>query len=135
VLGIANELAETVHARVAGKLEREPVEDFRIDFEDGYGFRPDEEEDAAADSAASESARAMAEGSLPAFFGIRIKPLNKECKARSVRTLQIFLDRLLQLTGGRAPENFVVTLPKITTPGQVDELARFLEQYPRIRVE
>ena len=134
-LGIADELAETVHKRVAAKLEREPVEDFRIDFEDGYGFRPDEEEDAAADSAASETARAMAEASLPAFFGIRIKPLHEECKGRSVRTLQIFVDRVLQLTGGHAPENFVVTLPKITTPGQVNELVRFLEQYPGIRME
>ena len=135
VLGISDEFAETVHARVAAKLEREPIEDFRIDFEDGYGFRPDEEEDAAADSAASETTRAMAEGSLPAFFGIRIKPLNEECKRRSVRTLQIFVDRVLQLTGGHAPENFVVTLPKITTPGQVNELVRFLEQYPGIRME
>ena len=135
VLGISDEFAETVHARVAAKLEREPIEDFRIDFEDGYGFRPDEEEDAAADSAASETTRAMAEGSLPAFFGIRIKPLNEECKGRSVRTLQIFVDRVLQLTGGHAPENFVVTLPKITTPGQVNELVRFLEQYPGIRME
>ena len=32
--------------RVREKLGREPVEDLRIDFEDGYGSRPDDEEDA-----------------------------------------------------------------------------------------
>src|SRR5256886_8263559 len=38
-------LAHTIHSRVQEKLKREPVEDFRIDFEDGYGNRPDPEED------------------------------------------------------------------------------------------
>ena len=40
-------------AKVRAKLAREPVEDLRIDFEDGYGIRPDEVEDAAAVSAAT----------------------------------------------------------------------------------
>jgi len=77
----------------------------------------------------------MANASLPAFFGIRIKPLTDECKLRSIRTLHIYLDRLLTQAGGRPPENFVVTLPKITAPGQVSELARLLEPYPGIRLE
>jgi len=34
-MGIPTSLAEMVHARVSEKLVREPVEDFRIDFEDG----------------------------------------------------------------------------------------------------
>src|SRR5262245_23002363 len=38
-------LAAKIYDRVVDKLRREPVEDFRIDFEDGYGNRPDEEED------------------------------------------------------------------------------------------
>ena len=38
-------LAYTIYRRVTEKLQREPVEDFRIDFEDGYGNRPDDEED------------------------------------------------------------------------------------------
>src|SRR3989442_15586632 len=33
-IGLAEALAETVHGRVRKKLEREAVEDFRIDFED-----------------------------------------------------------------------------------------------------
>src|SRR5450432_975337 len=33
-------LAQTVYERVKAKLAREAVEDFRIDFEDGFGARP-----------------------------------------------------------------------------------------------
>ncbi|MGO4431059.1 aldolase, partial [Streptomyces sp. MCAF7] len=53
VLGIQDDLAEPVYARMRAKLTREPIEDLRIDFEDGYGPRPDAEEDAAAARAAS----------------------------------------------------------------------------------
>ncbi|HEY7334201.1 MAG TPA: hypothetical protein VH639_04895 [Bryobacteraceae bacterium] len=134
ILGLARALAGTIHARVAEKLRREPVEDFRIDFEDGYGFRSDDEEDAAALSSAEETARGMAEGSLPPFFGIRVKPLNEECRRRSVRTLQLFLDRLFSLAE-HAPENFVVTLPKIVVPQQVGELAEIIQAYPGVRME
>src|ERR1044072_7170595 len=45
-------LAYTIYRRVVEKLQREPVEDFRIDFEDGYGNRTDEEDDGSAVSAA-----------------------------------------------------------------------------------
>ena len=116
-------LAETVYARVVEKLRREPVEDFRIDFEDGYGNRPDAEEDGHAESAAREVAAAAQAGTLSPFVGIRIKPFTEELRARSVRTLDIFLTTLVGEGGGRLPENFVVTLPKITTPEQVAALA------------
>src|SRR5262245_46735547 len=36
-IGLRGELATKVYDRVRDKLRREPVEDFRIDFEDGYG--------------------------------------------------------------------------------------------------
>src|SRR6266478_7754758 len=55
-------LAHTIHARVQEKLIREPVEDFRIDFEDGYGNRPDAEEDGHAESAAVEVVRGLNAG-------------------------------------------------------------------------
>ena len=51
--------------RIIEKLKREPVEDFRIDFEDGYGNRPDTEEDGHAISAADEVVRGMRDGTLP----------------------------------------------------------------------
>jgi hypothetical protein len=121
--GLPEVLAETVHARVLDKLGREPVEDFRIDFEDGFGNRPDAEEDAAAEAAAREVAAGLAGGTLPPFIGIRIKPFNEEMRGRSLATLDLFLSTLVRETGGRLPENFVVTLPKVTIPEQVAALA------------
>jgi citrate lyase beta subunit len=133
--GIPNALAEIVYARVVEKLRREPVEDFRIDFEDGYGVRVDSEEDAAAIGAAEEVARAMEVDALPAFFGIRIKPLDEESKSRSLRTLDLFLKTLLDHTGGRLPENFVVTLPKITVVEQVTAVLAALDRFAAIPIE
>ncbi|HYW74248.1 MAG TPA: hypothetical protein VE961_24710 [Pyrinomonadaceae bacterium] len=116
-------LAHTIYSRVQEKLQREPVEDFRIDFEDGYGNRPDAEEDGHAESAALEVVKGAAAGALPPFIGIRIKPFNEELRARSTRTLDIFVSTLLEQGNGQLPQNFVVTLPKITTPEQVAALA------------
>ena len=121
-------LAYTIYSRVSEKLQREPVEDFRIDFEDGYGNRPDDEEDGHAVSAAAETAEGSKQGTLPPFIGIRIKPFNEELRARSFRTLDIFVSTLVELNRGRLPENFVVTLPKITIPEQVSTLASLLAQ-------
>jgi citrate lyase beta subunit len=120
-------LAEQVFARVLEKLGREPVEDFRIDYEDGYGARPNDEEDGHAVSVAREVARGMREETLPPFIGIRIKPLNDENHARGIRTLDLFLTTLLGETGGELPANFVVTLPKVTVAEQVDYLCRVLQ--------
>src|SRR3954453_19771724 len=59
VLGLntERELAGKIYGRVVEKLRREPVEDFRLDFEDGYGNRADDEEDRHAASSAAEVAR------------------------------------------------------------------------------
>jgi citrate lyase beta subunit len=121
-------MRSTVYARMLEKLEREPVEDFRIDFEDGYGNRPDDEEDACAASAAGEVAAGMAEGSLPPFIGIRIKPLSRELCGRSLRTLDIFLTTLAERTGGALPGGFVVTLPKVVIPEQVQAAVGAVER-------
>ncbi|MFT7581597.1 MAG: citrate lyase beta subunit [Myxococcota bacterium] len=134
-LGIPAHLAEAVYGRVKEKLEREAVEDFRIDFEDGYGNRPDAEEDAQAVTAATEVAKGMKEGTLPPFIGIRIKPLTEELAVRSIRTLDIFVTTLAELTGGKLPENFVVTLPKVSIAAQVTaavELFEVLEQQTQL---
>jgi citrate lyase beta subunit len=122
------QLADTIYRRVTEKLQREPVEDFRIDFEDGYGNRPDDEEDGHAASAATETADGSKNGTLPPFIGIRIKPFNEELRARSFRTLDLFVTTLVERNDGRLPENFVVTLPKITIPEQVSTLAALLDQ-------
>lgn len=121
-------LAYTIYKRVNEKLRREPVEDFRIDFEDGYGNRPDIEEDGHASSAAYEVAEGKKSNTLPPFIGIRVKPFNEELRARSIRTLDIFVSTLAELTNGNLPDNFVITLPKITIPEQVSVLAELLTE-------
>jgi citrate lyase beta subunit len=130
-LGLPGELAAPIHERVARKLAREPVEDFRIDFEDGYGTRPDAEEDGHAESAAVELANGLAAGTLPPYVGIRIKAFTEELKARAVQTLDIFLTTLVRETGGKLPDNFVVTIPKVSVPDQVSALAQLLDQLER----
>lgn len=124
-------LACTIYTRVLEKLRREPVEDFRIDFEDGYGNRPDKEEDSHAAAAADEVAAGMSGGTLPPFLGIRLKPFAEELRERSFRTLDIFLTRLLGKTRGLLPANFVVTLPKVTLPEQVAALAALFDLFER----
>lgn len=114
-VGLPDIHAEIVWARVLEKLRREPVEDFRVDFEDGYGNRPDEEEDRDAERVALEFLKGARENTLPPFIGIRIKPFTHELMPRALRTLDIVLTAL----GGNLPENFVVTLPKIQLPEQV----------------
>jgi len=129
-IGLDRALAERIYLRVIDKLTREPVEDFRIDFEDGFGTRSDDEEDRFARAAADEAAAGLAAHSLPPSIGIRIKPLNDELKRRSLRTFDLFLTRLIEQIEAIAPKpdlplppNFVVTLPKITAPEQVTTLA------------
>ena len=116
-------LWQLIYERIVEKLRREPVEDFRLDFEDGYGNRADEEEDGHAATAAAEVARGLNEGSLPPFLGIRIKPLNEDLRARSVRTLDIFISALMKATNGRLPPNFVITVPKVQLPAQMTAAA------------
>lgn len=124
-LGLSEKLVRVVYQRVIDKLKREPVEDFRIDFEDGYGNRPDEEEDHHAIAAADEVRRGMREKTLPPFIGIRIKTFSPELHARSIRTLDLFVTAVAG-PERRMPANFVVTLPKITSPDQVAALASIL---------
>ena len=119
-------MAKTIYDRVLDKLQKEAVEDFRIDFEDGYGNRPDAEEDGHAASAADEVAAGMKAGTLPPFIGIRIKTFNEELLSRSIRTLDIFITRLVTATGGKLPDNFVVTTPKVVNSQQISALVELL---------
>jgi len=116
-------LAHTLYRRIREKLRREPVEDLRIDFEDGYGNRRDEEEDGHAVAAAGQVSVGMNSGELPPFLGIRIKPLNEEQRERSLRTLDIFLTALAAQSRGGVPKPFYITLPKVALPDEVAVLA------------
>jgi citrate lyase beta subunit len=127
-LDLPDDLREIIYERVREKLGREAVEDFRIDFEDGYGTRTDAEEDGHAVSAAEEAARGMADSTLPPFIGIRIKTFSEELHARSIRTLDLFINTLVTSSGGKLPDNFVVTLPKIVTPEQVTALVDIFDE-------
>lgn len=120
-------LCQQIHERVSQRLQRCAVEDFRIDFEDGYGNRPDAEEDATAEFAAQQLATAVQQGIAAPFMGIRIKPFNEELKHRSARTLGIFIQNLVEANQGQIPDNFVVTLPKVLIPEQVTALVHVLD--------
>jgi citrate lyase beta subunit len=115
-----------IDRRVREKLAREPVEDYRIDFEDGYGNRPDSEEDHHAGVVVAELTKGIAEKTLPPFIGMRIKPLNEELRHRSIRTLDLVLTGLVE--NGVIPDNWIVTLPKITVIEQVTFFVKVLKQ-------
>jgi citrate lyase beta subunit len=120
VFGISPELLGPVRERVAAKLTREPVEDLRVDFEDGYGRRGDDEEDAAATAAGAALGAARAAGTAPAFAGLRHKSLEADTRARAVRTLDLFLEAYL--AAGGHPAALTVTCPKVSTVDQVSAL-------------
>ncbi len=123
-LDVDRQLVRKIYDRIVEKLTREPVEDFRLDFEDGYGNRADEEEDGHAASSAGEVAAGLGKKSLPPFSGIRIKPLNEDLRDRSLRTLDIFITSLVSATGGKLPDNFVITVPKVQIPEQMRAAVR-----------
>ena len=128
VFGFDNpDFSKKIYNKVIAKLKNEAIEDFRIDFEDGYGNRSNEEEDGTAVTAAKEVAKGVKEKTLSPFIGIRIKPFTEEMKERGLRTLDIFISTLIKETNGKLPENFVVMLPKVTIPEQPATLAAFFD--------
>jgi citrate lyase beta subunit len=106
---------------VEDKLAREPIEDLRIDFEDGYGTRADEEEDADVRRAAAALAASQAAATAPASYGIRFKSFERPTRDRGLATLVGFVEHLLTAGGGL--DGFVVTLPKVTSVAQVEAMA------------
>jgi citrate lyase beta subunit len=111
---------------VREKLLSEPIEDLRIDFEDGYGARGDDVEDADVLRAAAALARATRAGTAPPFRGIRFKSLEAPTRRRGIRTLTMFLSQLLEQGG--TLDGFVVTLPKITSVEQVEAMVHLTER-------
>lgn len=125
-------LAWTIYNRTHEKLRNEPIEDFRIDFEDGYGFRSDAEEDSHSISASDELARSFHDKTITPFCGFRIKSFQRETYKRAVRTLDLFLSNLFEKTDGKLPENFVVTLPKISRKEEIEVLMELLDEFERV---
>ncbi|TDD24677.1 aldolase [Kribbella turkmenica] len=129
----ANDLSEAVDLppgladRVSAKLDREPIEDLRIDFEDGYGTRPDQQEDAAAVDAARALAKTISDGTATPYHGLRIKSLEAPSRRRGLRTLDLFIGEL----SGAITDGFVVTLPKVTSVEQVEAMLLVLSTIER----
>jgi citrate lyase beta subunit len=124
--GLDVALVEEVHPRVLAKLDTEPVEDLRVDFEDGYGHRPDDEEDAHVVAAARALSGSLRDGTAAPFHGIRFKSLEAPARRRGLRTLAMFV---AELVGAGAPvDGFVVTLPKVTSVDQVEAMVLACER-------
>lgn len=124
---LPGDLAETIYERVRHKLQTEPVEDLRVDFEDGYGYRSDDEEDGHALVVAGQLVEGIKAGTLPPFIGIRPKSFSPESFPRAIRTLDLVLTQLVAQSAGALPPNFIVTLPKVSHPHQVESLAGIVE--------
>jgi citrate lyase beta subunit len=125
-VGLDGPRADVLAGLVTRKLADEPIEDLRLDFEDGYGEHPDADEDAEAVRVAGEVNRAVAAGSAPPFIGIRFKSLEAPTRSRALRTLDLFVGTLMA-TGG-LPEGLVLTLPKVSTVAQVEAMAFVCEK-------
>ena len=117
LLGLDGVLAAEVARKAGAKLASEPIEDLRLDFEDGYGDRGDAAEDADAVRAADNVSAAVADGTAPPYIGIRFKCFEAATRRRGLRTLELFVSGLVE--NGGLPEGLVLTLPKVSTVDQV----------------
>lgn len=125
VMGVPLALAADVRGRVEAKLASEPIEDLRLDFEDGYGDRGGAEDDDAR-AAAARLAGAVAAGQAPPFCGLRCKSLEAATRRRAIATLDTFVGELA--ARGDLPAGFVLTLPKVTSADQVRAMSLLCER-------
>lgn len=116
----AAERADALAALVENKLRTEPIEDLRLDFEDGYGPRPDDVEDTDVVAAAGHVVAAVRDEKAPPFIGIRFKCLERPTRARGLRTLDLFIAELC--SAAELPDGLVLTLPKVTSVAQVEAM-------------
>ncbi|WP_026411591.1 DUF6986 family protein [Actinomadura oligospora] len=125
--GLDPGIAGAVRERVAAKLATEPVEDLRIDFEDGYGVRSDAEEDGHVAHAVESVAAAYEARTLPHYWGLRVKSFADGGHERSMRTLDAFLTALRDRLG-RLPGGFTITFPKVVMAEHVAVFTDYLER-------
>lgn len=147
-LGVAAEHAETVGELTLDKLHREPVEDLRIDFEDGFTQRgvPQDARDADEDALAARAADVLASwlgggsggstAGAPAFAGIRFKSFDPAVRDRGLRTLTIVLqglarDGVLARVLERDRRALRLTLPKVQHHRQVEVFVEVLQALER----
>lgn len=111
---------ETLAALVENKLATEPIEDLRIDFEDGYGTYDDATEDADVAQAVAALRTALDAGTSTPFVGTRFKCFEAGTRARGLRTLDMFVSGLVE--SGGLPDGLNLTLPKVTSVDQVEAM-------------
>ncbi|UBV12783.1 DUF6986 family protein [Mycolicibacterium fortuitum] len=119
---------ETLAVLVETKLTTEPIEDLRIDFEDGYGTFDDATEDADVAQAIAALRISLDTGTSTPFVGTRFKCFEAGTRARGLRTLDMFVSGLVE--SGGLPDGLTLTLPKVTSVDQVEAMvavARALE--------
>ena len=114
--------ASAILARVARKLEKSPLEDVRVDFEDGYGVRPDAEEDRDATRVGALLATSIADA--PRWVGVRVRAFDRTTSARAASTL---VKVLAGLSAATLPRGFVVTLPKVRGVVDVEAFVDLLD--------
>ncbi len=136
-LGMDGDLTTQVADRVTAKLSSDPIEDLRLDFEDGYGDRGHQAEDGDAVQAATQLVEAIDAGTAPAFYGLRFKCFEAPTRRRGIRTLDLFLATLLERVE-ELPTGLVLTFPKVSTVSQVEamvDVCRALEDVHRLPTE
>ncbi len=149
-LGVPEQDAATVGGLTVAKLRREPVEDLRIDFEDGFTQRgvPVAERDADEDARAVEAAGILADwfttdtlgdrpAYAPAYAGIRFRSFDPAVRDRGLRTLVTVLSVLndrgvLGTVLAENPRSLRLTLPKVQHHRQVGTFVEILEQLEEV---
>ncbi|MFC9553009.1 DUF6986 family protein [Rhodococcus sp. NPDC056960] len=111
---------------VRAMLEHRPVMDLRIDFEDGFGWRSDDVEDATALEAGRTLRTLSADPAGPRSLGIRAKGLAPHERRRGIRTLELVLEG-----AGGVPDGFVFTVPKLRAAQQVTAVVALCEELER----
>ncbi len=119
--------SQQLYRLVKERLASTPIEDFRIDFEDGFGDRSDDEEDQAAIACAKAVRLNMRQPFFPDFFGIRIRAFTEDLRDRSARTAMLFMEHLLEAEQG-VPKNFTFTLTKISVEEHIVYGAKLLAE-------
>ncbi|UXA11197.1 aldolase [Mycobacterium sp. SMC-8] len=116
---------ETLASLVENKLSTEPIEDLRIDFEDGYGTFDDATEDADVARAVAALRSALDAGTSTPFVGTRFKCMEAGTRARGLRTLDMFVSGLVD--SGGLPDGLTLTLPKVASVDQVEAMVAVAE--------
>ncbi|HWF82459.1 MAG TPA: aldolase [Streptosporangiaceae bacterium] len=127
IFALSPKLAGQVRSLVQAKLANEPIEDLRIDFEDGYGRRSDDTEDAHARATARSLRAVLSEDGAPPFVGIRCKSLEPKTRRRAIGTVAAFLDAFFE--SGDPLLDFLVTLPKVTSAAQVAAMNELCQRF------